>query len=280
MMGVSWPTLRTAVARGRVVRPVRGTYALPRTPHPLTAAAALRGQVACLSACAHWGLRMLARPRAAHVAVPNNRSLAASRVAGLGLECVHHGTLDNQERRVEPVAAAIDHAAWCATPLEQLVLIDGALNKRMVDPVFPPQLATGAPARVAWLLENICAQSQSVPETVARAVLAAAGLDPQVQVRHEDVGTVDFSVGTRHSIEIDGWEHHGTREAFAEDRRRDREMAAKRKWTLRYTYAGVIRDPRAFGLDVARVVGRSVSARFDTRMAWMLTRPATAFTRR
>jgi hypothetical protein len=115
--------------------------------------------------------------------------------------------------------------------------------------------------------------ADSPPETVARAVLDAAGLHPVAQEEHDGVGHIDLGVGGRHGIEIDGWDPHSTREAFAEDRRRDREMAAHGKWSLRFTYWGVMRDPRAFALDVARITGLSVDARFDSRMAWLMAVP-------
>ena len=278
--GVGWPALRAATRGGIVLRPAYGTYAIPGTPQAIVAAASLRGQVSCVSACAWWGLRQISEPSAVHIAVPQTRSLQAGRVRALGLRGVHHTCSPDLAARVERVVTAVDHAAWCTTPLEQLVLLDSALEFGRIEPHQLSELVTGADARRAWLHANASRRSQSVSETVARAALSAAGLRPTEQVHHDGVGTVDLGVGRRYSIEIDGFEHHGTKSAFAEDRRRDRAMAAKRRWTLRYTYWDVVRDPRAFAMDVAEIVGVRIHARFNARMDWMMRRPPGALAAR
>jgi very-short-patch-repair endonuclease len=44
-------------------------------------------------------------------------------------------------------------------------------------------------------------------------------------------------------VEFDGWKTHGTREAFARDRSRDRELFPLGWTVLRYTWDDVVRDP-------------------------------------
>ena len=271
--GVHLWDLLDAVANGAIRRPILGTYVLPGTPYPTIAAASLRGRVACLSACAAWGLLLLRPPVVPHIVVPGNRHIKDERLARLWLPGVHRSDAPTERRLTEPIDVAIDHVAWCASPLEQLVIIDSALNKRKIDPVFPPVLATGPVERQEWIHRMATGLCASISETVAHAVLTAAGWRPRIQVERERVGRVDIEVGERHVIEVDSWKHHGTREAFVEDRRRDREIVAVRDFPLRFPYAEVVDDPLRFGLEVARITGLRISPLFERRIAWMLARP-------
>lgn len=271
--GVQVWDLLAAVAEGSVRRPVLGTYVLPGTPYPKVAAAALRGRVSCLSACDAWGLRLLRRPVVPHIVVPVNRHVKDERLARLWLPGVHRSDEPHERRLIVPIDDAIDHVAWCTSPLEQLVIIDSGLNTRRIDPLFPPVLTKGTKSRRDWLLRMASGLCASVSETVAHATLDAAGFRPCIQVEREHVGRVDIEIGDRHVIEVDSWKHHGTREAFVEDRRRDREIVATGDYPLRFPYGEVVDDPLHFGLEVARITGLKVSPLFGRRMAWMLARP-------
>ena len=58
-------------------------------------------------------------------------------------------------------------------------------------------------------------------------------------------------------VELDGFEHHGSRRAFAEDRRRDRALVALGLLVLRFTYDDVLASPET----VTRSVRRALQAR-------------------
>jgi very-short-patch-repair endonuclease len=47
----------------------------------------------------------------------------------------------------------------------------------------------------------------------------------------------------RLAVEVDGWETHGTREAFQDDRERDAVMVALRWRVLRFTWNDVVNRP-------------------------------------
>jgi len=272
--GVTGAALSASYQRGEVLRPYRGTYCLPNTPNDLITAASLRGQLACVSACAWWGLNLIHSPDTVHVIVPKDRHPRDDRLRLLHLPGIHRADRLVDGRRIQPVAEAIDQAAWCTTPLEQLVIINSALHSKRIDPLEPPHLTIGTEYRRAWIHANARSSADSVPESVAGAVLNAAGLRPAAQVARDHVGTVDLMVGGRHIIEIDGYEPHSGRDQFAEDRRRDREISAQRGWSLRYTYWDVMNDLLAFALDVARIVGVRPDARLAARIRWMTTAPA------
>lgn len=272
--GVRLSSLRTAVGAGTVSRAAYGTYCVPGADRAVVAAAALRGQAGRVSACAFWGAKFVSEPRSVHIVVPANRNIDPSRLQKLGLRGVHREAVVGSEGLVEPIELAADHAARCTRPIEQLVIVNSAMRSGILDPLAPDEFQIGTLQRLEWLRRMVGRGSQSVPESVALAVLDAAGLRPQSQVHNDNVGHVDLGVGDFHGIEIDGWETHGTKGAFAEDRRRDRELAARRRWVLRYTYAEVMADPYAWGLDVARVLGLPVAARYDARMRWLMALPS------
>ncbi|MGC4175434.1 hypothetical protein [Demequina sp.] len=142
-----------------------------------------------------------------------------------------------------------------------------------LDPFAVGSFVTGDSRRLEWLRRAASKMSHSVPESVAYAALDAAGFGPVRQAPHDGVGHIDLGVGEHHCVEVDGWDTHGNKVAFAEDRRRDRELAALKKWPLRYTYAEVMTDPRAFGRDVSRIIGVPVAAMYDKRMDWLLALP-------
>jgi hypothetical protein len=279
-MGVSWSDLRAAVGVGQVLRPSTGTYVLPQLDRARVAAAIVRGQLGCVSACQWWGVKSVAGPDAIHLVVPRDRHVKRARWGPLGVLGVHREVEHGGEGLIESLDLAVDHAARCTRPIEQLVIVESAMKQGKLDPNAAYEFRTGDAGRLAWLRRMASRSSHSVPESVARAVLDAAGLKPRPQDPHDGVGHIDLGIGSKHCVEIDGWDTHGNKVAFAEDRRRDRELAALKKWPLRYTYPDVMTDPRAFGLDVARVIGVQVSAKFDERMRWLMAVPAGHLNRR
>ena len=59
----------------------------------------------------------------------------------------------------------------------------------------------------------------------------------------------------RLAVEVDGWETHGSREAFQDDRERDALMVAMGWRVLRFTWDDVVKRP-GYVLDV---IGRALS---------------------
>jgi hypothetical protein len=279
-LGVRDLALREAVVRGEVLRPQWGTYALPNAAPENVAAASLRGQIACLSACAHWGLELVQAPDAPHILVPTDRHPQDERLRRLGLMGVHRDDPWQPGYRVQPVDQAIDHSAWCTTPLEQLVLINSALNKGRLDPAAVPFLSKGEERRREWLAATVSPLADSLTETVAFAVLTAAGLSPRLQVVREHGAPVDISIGRRHVIEIDSWKFHGSRAKFALDRWKDRQVTGGGGIPARYPYEDVMGDIWQFALDVARVTGLTLDARLRERLVWMTTMPMGHLNRR
>jgi very-short-patch-repair endonuclease len=99
----------------------------------------------------------------------------------------------------------------------------------------------------------------SVLEPTLARLLAARSLP--APVFHHIVTTgprsyeLDFAyVDERIDIEVDGWAHHGSRDAFEADRRRDAELTALGWAVLRFTWRRVVHDSAWVADRVAAVL--------------------------
>jgi very-short-patch-repair endonuclease len=116
--------------------------------------------------------------------------------------------------------------------------LDSALNKGLVT---LDQLVDLSP-RTSRLLPLVDPAAQSGLETLVRLSLRSRRVRVRSQVFIAGVGWVDLIVGDRLVLELDGWEFHGTRQAFEEDRRRDLALVRLGFEVTRLTYAQVTAD--------------------------------------
>jgi very-short-patch-repair endonuclease len=65
--------------------------------------------------------------------------------------------------------------------------------------------------------------------------------------------------GTRHIVELDGWEAHGSRSAFREDRGRDRRLRAAGYLVTRLTWNQLDDEPLEIAQDLREILGRENS---------------------
>jgi very-short-patch-repair endonuclease len=66
-------------------------------------------------------------------------------------------------------------------------------------------------------------------------------------------------------VEVDGWAAHGTRDAFAEDRRRQNLLELAGWRCLRFTWADLVDDPERVLDEIRHAVGFRVGAESDAR---------------
>ena len=101
--------------------------------------------------------------------------------------------------------------------------------------------------------------ADSVLETAFARLCRDAGL-PTPQLHPEVVvdGVAlhpDFGFdGTPVLVELDGYEHHGSREAFEGDRRRDQALTAAGRTVLRFTWRQVVHQPHTVVATLLRVL--------------------------
>ncbi len=138
----------------------------------------------------------------------------------------------------------------CLEPLAAIVTVDSALNKGIctVEQIRAELVGPGS-VRARMTLDRCDARSESVLESIARVELRSAGLHVETGVHFPGVGWVDIVVEGRVVVELDGFEFHSSREAFGNDRRRDRALEALGFRVFRFTYDEV----RTPGLVLAEV---------------------------
>ena len=270
--GVSERAIRRAVACDQVLAVGHGTFALPWAPREVALATLFRAQIGCVTACEHWGLPLWGTHHGTHLVVPRHRSASRRDPFELAQVTMHRTSSPLPSDVWTPVAEAIDQSAWCTTAVEQLVLVDGALHRRMLPARDVAHFGAGPARRRAWLRRMASGAAESPLETVARVGLVTAGLVVREQVVVSGVGRIDFVVEDAVAVEVDGWEFHQSREAFERDRARDRALLTRGLPVLRFTARELRADLAGAVRQVAKVAHRETRRDFDRRLDWALRR--------
>lgn len=229
--GFSPHDVRVQLAAGLVVRPRRGWLALPDLPPLLRLAAAQGVVLTCVTAASHLGLWTLssnsphvAARRGQHVALPQGRVHRATplkpRVPG---QLLDH--LDN-------VLALV---ATCLPREQALTVWDSALQKDLIDYPSLGSLPLGRSARS--LLSECTPLHDSGLETIFQTRLRwlRVPIRPQAWLYGH---RVDFLIGARLVVQIDGKHHEGAQRQS--DRAHDTALAKRGYRVIRVGYAEVV----------------------------------------
>lgn len=240
--GVSAPQLQRATREGAIRRVQRGWYALPSAPVSVVRAVRAGGSLTGPSAARLLGLWVPPDSRL-HVAVARNASGVASPAFRAADLCVHWaGSGRRSLEPVEPITRVLQHAVDCQAEEMAIVLMDSALNLGFAGLTLRRlrHEFAGLPLRYQRAVAKADPGAQSGIETLVRLRLRSRGIRVRTQVYRSAVGHVDFLVGDRLVIEVDGREHHDTVEGFATDRERDLMLFASDHRSLRLTYDHVM----------------------------------------
>ena len=239
--------LTAAVRRGEVIRVRQGHYACPELTEPETRAVRVGGRLTGLSAARHHGLwtprdtslEVSVAPDARALRSPTDKSTRLSTLQNpdITVHWTDHSAPGTRSA-VGVLGCLIDVAknqpAWVA-----LAVIESALHLRRVSPAAWRRAVRVLPRHLDALLSAASALSGSGGESLAKYQFITTGIHFAQQVSIDGVGRVDFVVGDRLVVEIDGAEFHTTREAFEEDRRRDAALRTAGYRVLRFSYAQV-----------------------------------------
>lgn len=239
--------LERLVAAGEVIDHLGGCYALPSAPDWILRARQFRGLVTCVSWAQVRGLAVLEPSHRVHLAVPASRGGKSSPVRPTRAVVLHRSaavTVRDCERPLARAEVALAHILRCLEPRSAIVTVDSALHARLsTSEEIRAELTNRASVAARLTLDRCDPRSESLLESLARLELRAAGLRVEVAVPIEGVGWVDLLVERRLVIELDGFEFHSSRQAFGNDRRRDRALAALGLTVLRFTYDEVVHCP-------------------------------------
>lgn len=253
---------------GLLKRPRIGWYADPALPIDAIRAIRIGGVLGCISAARSWGLPVPGPDDGElHVSVEedatrlrDSRNRTKHPPAGEE-EGVHLHWLP----RLKPVrgyrADVLDvllQLAYCV-PFDWLVAaIDRALHaprngSALLSTASWALLRTALPERLRRACDLADGRAESPIETIVRLGLVGLGIPFDLQVWVTATHRVDFLIGTRLVIEVDGRRHHDDPEAFERDRERDALLASWGFRVLRFSYRQVTED-LPWVLDVIRAV--------------------------
>ncbi|HWL02376.1 MAG TPA: DUF559 domain-containing protein [Microbacteriaceae bacterium] len=240
---------------GRIIRIRRAWYALPGA-HPATCTAVrVGGMLTCVSlleAADVW-----TPPHAAvHVSVAANASRlrsAESRFvpyqpsAGILLHWRPEPGATTEPR--DTVLGALVETFRCADEREVVAMTDSALRHRLVTRSALRQ--SGMPDRILSICDG---SAESGGETFMRLHLRSMRCQFRTQVSIPGVGRVDFLIGDRLVLEVDGYAFHGDREAFERDRARDLALVGLGYLVIRVSYRQVLDDWPRISRSLAAII--------------------------
>ncbi|MCU1441209.1 MAG: hypothetical protein JWP85_2206 [Rhodoglobus sp.] len=233
--------LTAAVRCGEVIRVRQGHYACPELADEQQRAVRIGGRLTGLAGARSHGIWT---PGASllEVSVPTDaRALRTardprSRLSAHPDPAVRVRWTDGGARgtrAVLEVAECLRAIVRDQPPIVAFAAIESALRLGLINRKTARALGL---TRHAKALSRL---SESGGESLLKFRLLTRRIAFRQQVRIAGVGRVDFLVGARLVIEVDGAEFHTSREAFEEDRRRDAVLAALGYRVLRFSYRQV-----------------------------------------
>lgn len=232
-----------AVREGLLRRVRQGWYSSRDIAPVLARSARVGGVATCATALAASGVWVMSTT-SLHVAVPSSacqlRSARDSRQRLREEDVVVHWTLTPQPGRLlrDLPESLLDYAG-CAPPEMLAASANSLIREHPTIRDGWADLLGRLPRRTHRFVELVDGVCESGTEFVFWIRLVSLHSRMRRQVRIPGVGRVDFLIGERLVVEIDGYTHHGDREAFERDRHRDALAGAAGYRVLRFSHRQV-----------------------------------------
>lgn len=242
------PRLLTHLVRtGEIVRVRQGWYSLPSTPAEAQQAFRVGGRLACISGAAFHGL-WVKGTHALHVAVNQDavrlrsrrdRRVRLSKSPDPSVVVHWVGPLQSSSPWVASPLSCLEGMATCRPEEELVAAAVSAARIGILSQEEWDSLAARLPNRIRpW--ETLDLRVESFTEALVLHRLRLLGYDPRPQGIVRGVGRVDFILGRRLVIEVDGYQYHADPARFEHDRRRDARLSALGYRVLRFSYRQVV----------------------------------------
>ena len=253
--GVTRHALRAGLHDGAIVRPHRGTYALPDALRAERLGTIFRAEPTCVTRCELAGLPVLDRDIRCHLWVPYDRSL--SRDSGRPVAEIHlHRRDDVDAAYARTLAGAIDIAGLCTTERNQLVIVDAAIHRGLLSLDAIAEFRISSRERKSFLARYVDPRSESPSETCARLALVEAGFSVEIQRPLIPHRRTDIVVERRLALEVDSEAHHSSWEAQQQDRDRDRQVLIRGLPTMRIGFRDAVNSMGEIVEDVRAALWR------------------------
>ena len=244
--GATRARLSRAVRDRELIRARQGWYCLPELDDQLIRAVRVGGRLGCVAAARHRGLWVRGIPRLHVVVRQNDVRLRSETDKSLRLsEIVGHSTTVHWRRHASErplISSALDcllEMAMCVSPERTVAAADCAIRRGFVTKQEWDASLSLLPQRLSALLMEADGVVESITESVFRFRCARLGFRMRSQVAIAGVGRVDFLIGSKLVVEVDGFEYHSDPDQFEEDRRRDARLAVLGYRVLRFSYKQV-----------------------------------------
>ena len=233
--GVTRHRQQALLAKGVLRSYGGGWFGTSRTSAEVAGALSRGNRLTCFSAARIHGLWT---PALEGVHEVSRRTAGEERP---GLVVAHTPALRRwpDDEPVMPLPIALSHALTCLDAESAAVLLESALERRLLVPSQVDALLAEAPVRQRRAVGRVSALAGSGSETRVRRYLERRGVRVREQVPVFDGGRVDLLVGDRLVIECDSVRHHGGRSQYYKDRRRDRASLVEGCLVLRLTWEDI-----------------------------------------
>lgn len=233
--GVTRQRLSQATRRGEIERVRPGLFAAISVRSDVREAALHGGALACTSALRAHGIWVLDEGTRPHVWIGRR----GRRLEHEGCRCVSHYFRGDVPLGLVDIETALIQLHDCQGDEAFFASLESALNLRRVSRSALQRIRRSIPSYARWLVDLARSDAQSGLESLLRFRLHLLGFVLACQVDIGGVGRVDFVVGDRLIIEVDGRENHtGARRHH--DLMRDAAASSAGYETLRFSYAQVI----------------------------------------
>ncbi|MFE5669978.1 endonuclease domain-containing protein [Agromyces sp. NPDC056523] len=259
--GFTRSDLRSAMQDDGIIRVRNGWFAVPDAHADLIAAVRVGGTATATTvAKLHrlWvadddRLHVRVRHSTGRLSSPGDRSVPLDRTAHRA--CVHYSTRGGFDRARDPLTLALAEMFACSDDAAVLAAIDSGLETRSLELEHLDEIRQAMPRTRRAIVDMVDPESQSGLETKVRLLLRSKRIRFRAQAYIEDVGWVDFLVGDRLVIEVDGRAFHTGLE-FETDRRRDFELVLRGYVVLRLSYRQVMGDWERTRAAILELVAR------------------------
>lgn len=238
--------LRRAIGHRTITRVRQGWYAMPGLRPELTQAARVGGSLTCLSGVGLHGawryptglLHISVAPNSCRLREPTNKTERLRENASVQ---VHWRESEPSGGRL--LRAPLDCLAdliRCQPAEVVMTAVDSAIYNGIVRVDQWYGVLSDAPAETRKLMPEPEPRCESGTETLTRIRLTPFNLPMRPQEQIPGVGRVDFLIGERLVIEVDGAKYHTDPARFEADRRRDAVLSRLNYRVLRFSYQQVM----------------------------------------
>ena len=236
--GVSRPQLTKAVRAGALERLRPGLFGTSDLDDDVRRAAIHGGALTCAAALRLHGVWVLSDDRQPHVWVGRRGRVHEHSAC----RCTSHFFRGPVPVGLVPVETALIHLHRCEGDESFFASLESALRLHKLSHAALLRIRAALPSYARWLFDFARDDSDSGLESILRLRLHFLGLVLSAQVLIGNVGRVDFVIGNRLILEVDGKENHASGEHRHRDLTRDAAASALGYETLRFDYAQVIHD--------------------------------------